>query len=349
MIERMSGTEDQRRLRRSEATSATAEISVVMPAYNARGFVDRSLPPLIAMWRRAEVKEVILVDDGSSDGTAEAAAALGAWVISTNRRLGQAAARNLGSQRASGDILWFVDADVAARDGGPGHIRHGLGSRDVTAIFGSYDDTPPAPNFLSQYKNLVHHFHHQTSLPDVSTFWSGCGAIWKEAFLAVGGFDPARSAIEDIEFGYRLKAAGGRIHVVPELQGTHLKVWKFRGLMITEIRDRAIPLARLVIRRGAGNELNIAITERIRAFIACLGTVLILTSLFGVTPWWLPVLFVLLAFAANLDLLALFERRNGWLFAIGGLLFHQFYYLYSSATYAWCWVAAAVDTPQRSQ
>ncbi len=48
---------------------------------------------------------------------------------------------------------------------------------DLAAVFGSYDDEPAAPNFLSQYKNLFHHFVHQQGSAEASTFWSGCGAI----------------------------------------------------------------------------------------------------------------------------------------------------------------------------
>jgi len=322
-----------------EVASGEAAITVIMPAYNCRTAIQSSLWPLLQMQRRGEISEIIVVDDGSTDGTAEAASASGARVISCGSRRGQAAARNLGAQEAAGDILWFVDADVVPKIDAARHVRQALASRDYAAVFGSYDDSPPARNFLSQYKNLAHHHYHQNVRRDVSTFWTGCGAVWKDVFLAVGGFDPNRPSIEDIEFGYRLRAAGGRIRQVPELQGTHLKVWTFRGLMITELRDRAVPWAFLLLSRGggAGDELNVAMTERFRALVACLCVVSLAASLTGLVPWWLPIVPLVTAFAANLELFALFQRRNGLLFAIGGMLFHQFYYLYSTAAYCWCW------------
>ena len=67
--------------------------------------------------------------------------------------------------------------------------------------------------FLSQYKNLVHHFYHHRGKREASTFWSGCGAVRKQAFLDAGGFDVeryTRPSIEDIELGYRLIKAGGK-------------------------------------------------------------------------------------------------------------------------------------------
>ena len=244
----------------------------------------------------------------------------------------------MGAQEAAGDILWFVDADVVVKSDAARHIRYVLTSGDYAAVFGSYDDRPAAPNFLSQYKNLVHHYYHQSHRREASTFWTGCGAVWKDAFLAAGGFDSALHAMEDIEFGYRLRGIGGRIRLAPEIQGTHLKIWTFWRLVITDLRDRAIPWAFILLKRGdAGDDLNVAVTEKIRALIACLGALSVLTSITGLTPWWAPAVPLASAFIANLELCDLLQRRKGLLFALGGLLFHQFYYLYSTAAYCCCW------------
>jgi hypothetical protein len=50
-------------------------------------------------------------------------------------------------------------------------------------LIGSYDDAPGANNFLSQYKNLFHHYTHQTGSEEASTFWGACGAIRRDVFL----------------------------------------------------------------------------------------------------------------------------------------------------------------------
>ena len=325
-----------------------ATITAIMPAYNCRAFIERSLAPLVAMQERGELCEIVVVDDGSTDGSAAAAASLGVRAMATGGRCGPGAARNLGARQAKGDILWFVDSDVVVRSNAAQHIRSALADHNYVAVFGSYDDAPPARNFLSRYKNLVHHHYHQSGSGEATTFWAGCGAVRKSAFLDVGGFDALRyprPSIEDIELGYRLCAAGGRIRLAAEVQGTHLKVWTLRGLLITEIRDRALPWSFLLLSRGhTGDELNIAMAERIRALIASLCALFIVISLAGLTSWWIPIALLSMAFAANLELFALFLRRNGFLFALGGLLFHQLYYLYSAAAYGWCW---AVTKGQR--
>jgi GT2 family glycosyltransferase len=331
---------------RADLLPATASenfsIAVIMPAYNAGPHIYRSLSPLLSMKRRGELLEVIVVDDGSTDGTAEIASSLGASVIGTGGRLGPAAARNLGARHASADVLWFVDSDVVPNIDAAQHLRRALYSRDIAAVFGSYDERPAVRNFFSQYKNLLHHHHHQNSEGKVSTFWAGCGAVWRERFLAENGFDAVRyprPSIEDIEFGYRLCASGAQIRVVPELQATHLKSWTLRSLVNTDLRDRAIPWAWLLLNReGAADDLNVTAAERIRALVSCLSAIFLCASLAGFAPWWLPFMLLLSAFTGNLELFTLFRRRNGVLFALGGLLYHQLYYLYSAATYGACWI-----------
>jgi glycosyltransferase involved in cell wall biosynthesis len=161
-------------------------ISVIMPACNCRTTIDCCLPPLLEMQGRGEICEIIVVDDGSTDDTAQVAAAAGARVITCKEPKGPAAARNLGVQHACGNIVWFVDADVVPKIDAARQVRQALATRDCTAVFGSYDDAPPARNFLSQYKNLVHYHYHQNIRRQVSTFWAGCGAIWKDVFLKLG-------------------------------------------------------------------------------------------------------------------------------------------------------------------
>lgn len=316
-------------------------ISVIMPVYNGRHFIPRSIPPLVAMLRRGELAEVIVVDDGSTDETPAMAAEMGARVIPSGGRLGPGGARNEAAKQAVGEILWFVDADVVVHDDAARELRAAFTEPGIVAAFGSYDDAPPAQNFLSQYKNLVHHFYHHRGRSEASTFWAGCGGIRKAAFLSAGGFDVVRytrPSIEDIELGYRLRAAGGRIVLSPALQGTHLKVWRFVNLIHTEVFCRAIPWSRLMLAQtGLVNDLNVGKAERLRAVLAGVFVLSLLAPMHPAMPWWTPLAGLGVVALANAELVKLFYRRKGVLFALGGLLFHQVYYLYSSAAFAWCW------------
>ncbi len=325
------------------------DISIIMPVYNGLGFIEKSLPPLVAMQQRGEIREVIVVDDSSTDDTVQVAEQLGARVIPSGGRLGPGAARNQAAKLAEGGILWFVDADVIIHDDAAQYMEQGFADDSVVAVFGSYDDKPPAQNFLSQYKNLVHHFYHHRGRQDASTFWAGCGAIRKQAFLDVGGFDVEtykRPSIEDIELGYRLRAAGGRILLIPELKSTHLKVWRFVNLIHTEVFCRAIPWSRLMLQQtGMVDDLNVSSQERLRAALAGVLVLVALAVILGWLPWWTLAVAVGVVFYANRELFKLFYRRKGLGFALAGLAFHQLYYLYSSAAFVYSWLECRLLKP----
>lgn len=317
-------------------------ISVIMPVYNGAEFVAQSLPPLMAMKDRDEILEVIVVDDLSTDDTPKIAADLGARVMPMENRSGPGAARNKAAKEAHGDIIWLVDADVVVHADAAGYLQATFADEKVVAMFGSYDDAPPAPNFASQYKNLIHHFYHQRGKREASTFWAGCGAIRRVDFLDVGGFNEAafnRPSVEDIELGYRLLATGGKIVLEPEFQSTHLKLWTFTDMIRTDVFRRAIPWARLMLARETlTDDLNVGASERARAVLAGLFLLSIPIAIAGVVPLWVPVIMLGFAIGANAHLFRYFMARKGIVFALGALVFHQLYYCYSSAAFAFCWL-----------
>jgi glycosyltransferase involved in cell wall biosynthesis len=251
--------------------SQRSSTSVVIPVYNG---ADRLRKCLLALVKSVvQPNEIIVVDDRSTDESAKVAAALGANVINSPLRQGPAAARNLGAQHATGDILIFLDSDVMVHPGTIGLIVEDL-DRDpgLAAVFGSYDDSPGAENFVSWYKNYQHHFVHQTNSTQACTFWSGCGGVRRELFLSFGGFDTAyhRPSIEDIEFGARLHRAGCDIKLNRNVQVQHLKRLSVAGLVRTDMCDRAIPWTRLLLKNGCEipQTLNLAIRHRISVALA---------------------------------------------------------------------------------
>jgi glycosyltransferase involved in cell wall biosynthesis len=328
-----------------------AEISVIMPVFNGVQYLVHSLPPLMEMLKRGELKEVIVVDDGATDGSAAYAAGIGATVIPSGGRKGPGGARNIAAAQAKGDVLWFIDADVVVHADAAKYVRAAFAAPSVVAVFGSYDDRPAAANFGSQYKNLVHHHYHQHASPNASTFWSGCGAIQKSSFLAVGGFDAdtyKSPSIEDVDLGYRLRAAGGLITLDRRLQSTHLKVWSVPELVRTDIFKRAIPWARMMLQRAEViDDLNVGTFERLRAALAGVTVLVCAAVIIGLIPaWWLIPVLITVA-TANWHLFRLFWRQRGLLFGVEGLAFHQIYYLYSGATFVGCWLEAKLTPKPR--
>jgi hypothetical protein len=137
---------------------------------------------------------------------------------------------------------------------------------EVDAVMGSYDRSPQAPNFISQYRNLMHCFVHHNSNREAMTFWAGCGGIRRQVFLDFGGFDEnyRSPAIEDIELGYRLAKANRKLVLSPGIQVKHLKRWSLRNVIKTDFFYRALPWSELTLRSGSmPNDLNLRISQRI--------------------------------------------------------------------------------------
>jgi glycosyltransferase involved in cell wall biosynthesis len=177
----------------------SARISVVIPAYNSSRYLSSCLDHLGRSGFRDY--ECIVVDDCSTDGSAEVARQYGVTVLYTDRRRGPAHARNLGAKAAQGEILCFLDADVCVYPDTLERIWRNFAEDDqLAAVMGSYDDAPEARDFVSMYRNLMHCFVHHNSQRNACTFWSGCGAIRKSVFLNFTGFDESydRPKIEDI-------------------------------------------------------------------------------------------------------------------------------------------------------
>jgi glycosyltransferase involved in cell wall biosynthesis len=241
------------------------EVSVVIPVYNAADTLDKCLSMLeLSLEQPAEC---IVVDDGSTDNSAQVALRHKAKLLSTNGRCGPARARNIGAQAATSPILLFLDADVLVNpETIPKIVAEFAADPDLDSVMGSYDNKPSAPNFVSQYRNLMHCFVHQNSNPAASTFWAGCGAIRRDVFLEFGGFNEMyrTPAIEDIELGYRMSREGRKLALGADIQVKHLKRWSLRSMMKTDFFLRALPWADLTIRSGwMPNDLNLRISQRI--------------------------------------------------------------------------------------
>jgi hypothetical protein len=144
-------------------------------------------------------------------------------------------------------------------------------------------------------------------------------------------------SIEDIELGYRIRRAGGRIVLDPTLHGKHLKVWTPRNAIHTDIFRRALPWSRLMIsREGVANDLNTSHGEKLKAAVAGLLILSILALPFRLSLWPLTLALVALAVALNRDFAAFLWRNGGLAFAARALAYHQLYYVYSAAAFVWC-------------
>ena len=338
-------------------------VSVVIPAWNATSTLSECLQSL-ADCAETDTEnpqyECIVVDDASTDGTAATAVSYGARVVTLQTQSGPATARNRGAAVAQGDVLFFVDADVQVRPGTLARVvRHFEKEDGADAVIGSYDDNPASRGFFSLYKNLSHHYIHQTAQTEAQTFWAGCGAVRRSVFQAVDGFNEAygQPSVEDIELGYRLRNCGYRIELDKELQVTHLKHWTFRSMMWTDITQRVIPWSRLLLARDSMPvDLNLQRTHRVSVALlgAALATSAVLTLLVwlgGVevsrVAWTGPMAMLGVTVALNIPLYSFFARKVGLGFALRSIPVHLAYYVYSGASFAWVALSVRIRRPTR--
>ncbi len=311
-------------------------LSIVIPVRNGGDSFRQCLASLKHFG--AIAVEMIIVVDGGTDDSWRWAEVSGAKVLKLPKSGGPARARNIGAQAATGDILFFMDADVTINADTLSGVVYAFSQQpNLAALIGSYDDAPGAPNFLSQYKNLFHHYTHQNACEEASTFWGACGAIRRHVFLEVGGFDEVYRypSIEDIELGYRLKRAGHRIQLCKTVQVKHLKHWGVVSLLRAEVFYRALPWTELLWRdRQFVNDLNLKTSSRLS---------LVLTySLLGILVasfWWtnlvnVAVILGLALLVLNLPVYQFFQQKRGIWFALQTIPWHWLYFLYSGLAFA---------------
>jgi GT2 family glycosyltransferase len=284
-----------------------------------------------------------VVDDHSSDNSVAVAESFNTRIIRLDRQYGAAYARNRGAEAARGDILLFVDSDIVINHDCMEKVVKAFHDHPgIAALFGSYDDEPGCSDFCSQYKNLFHHYVHQTSMEDASTFWCGCGAIRREIFIKSGGFDQDRysnASIEDIELGSRLKSMGYRILLYKDLQVKHLKRWTFFLLLRADIFYRAMPWSSLIIERNLMiSDLNLQISDKISAGLVCLSAVMLPFSIAYPKIIYVVILNLSVVFILNYKLYGFFFKNRGLKFAVLVFNMQLLYYIYSSAAFAFCWL-----------
>ena len=320
-------------------SSSVPGLSVIIPVRNAAAHLDRCLAAIFASHFRDF--ECLVVDDGSTDESAATAARFRCRVIRLAANHGPARARNLAAKQARSELLFFTDADVAVAPETLGRVKkHFDKSPCPDAVIGSYDDDPPGPSWLSQYKTLQQHFVHQNSSEQAVSFWSGCGAVSKDRFFRVGGFSESytRPSVEDIELGYRLRADGAKILLDKDLQVKHWKQWTLGQLLRTDIFDRGVPWTELILRSSSmPRDLNLQVSQRLS--VALMHLAAASAAAWGIFFRGSPAGIVTALAAAgvvaaiNFRFYAFLTRRRGIWFALRAIPVHFLYYYYSGIAF----------------
>ena len=311
-------------------------VGVIVPVYNGQRTIARCLSALVQSDQ--VVPRIIVVDDNSSDDSGALALEMGVDVIRTpDGPLGPAHARNLAAKEIDTDIIVFVDSDVEVHPDAIRLLVEPLGTDPpIAATFGSYDDQPGCTRVAALYVNLRHYCTHQANAGVAETFWAGLGAVRRETFLAMGGFDESFTvpSIEDVELGVRLRRAGHQLRTIPAAQGKHLKDWTLTQLWLTDVFARAIPWSSLMMEAdGVRGTLNAANDQKIAAMLAPLIGLTAILGLLTSNYWWVATVICMIGWVVpNRKLFRLLFQRGGLRALLGGMALHWIYYIYATSS-----------------
>jgi GT2 family glycosyltransferase len=204
--------------------------SIVIPTHDRLPQLQRVLEALAHQERPMDDVEVVVVSDGSSDGTDEHLARLEppfAMVACATPNRGPAAARNRGVELASGDLVLFLDDDVVPTTAWLGaHLDAHARAGDVVVIGPMV--TPPgavlSPWVRWMHGRIAEQYVAMTSgrwAPTARQFFTGNASLARRHVIDAGGFDPSFTRAEDVELAYRLDERGLRFVFAPEAVGHH--------------------------------------------------------------------------------------------------------------------------------
>jgi len=321
-------------------------ISVVIPVYNGEATLAGCIESLLGQTIPAH--EIIVVNDGSRDGTVEVAGRYPVRLLDLERNQGAARAKNRGAEIATGEVLFFTDADCHLQPEGLDCILETLADPDIDGVVGLLGQSCPYPNFASQFKNLWMHFTYARQPRRVGLFFTSAAAIRREIFQREGGFDPhyaGASITEDIEFGQRLLAKHYLLVIDKRLTVEHQKHYGAKGVLRTDLQ-RARGLFQTYLRNKASEEPRAhyaSVPWYFQAGVGVLGLGLallligIVAALLGAgrTALWLGLALCLLSLALNAPFLLALTRWRGLWFGVKSVGFLFIDLLFSGLGILW--------------
>ncbi len=203
-------------------STAAPFLSVIIPNYNGVATIGACLEALLAADH--DDYEVVVVDDGSTDGSVELIRSFPCRLLTQDTRRGASAARNAGAAAARGSFLFFIDADCLVLPDTMTAVERAVREYGAAVVVGgTYTPRAYDPGFFSSFQStFINHF--ETKHPDDPDYIaSHAMLIAADTFRAGGGFPEAfLPIIEDVEFSHRLRRAGYGLRMDPRILVRHV-------------------------------------------------------------------------------------------------------------------------------
>ncbi len=217
---------------------AQLEISVIIPAYQAEDCIGQCVAALAQQSVARESYEVLVVDDGSTDATAERARAAGADRVLTVPHGGPSAARNAGIEAARGTLVLFTDADCEPSPDWIARMTAPLSDPGVTGVKGAYRTRQTALIARLVQLEFEVRYARMATLPQIDFVDTYAAAYRRDVLRDYGGFDtafPIPSA-EDVDLSFRLARAGHRLLFAPDAWVWHRHPPTLKAYLLRKMR-----------------------------------------------------------------------------------------------------------------
>ncbi len=323
------------RMPRERSGVSGFSVSVVIPVRNGAATIAACLKAALAS--RYHDFEVIVVDDGSADGTAEIAGRYACTLIRLPTSAGASRARNVGAFHAKGEILFFTDADCLLCENTLAAAVERLTSANRnTVIGGTYTASPGDAGFFNAFQSVFVNFSEGRGLGsgrdsgDADYIAAHAMAIHAQTFRESGGFtEHYLPILEDVDFSHRLRRSGYELLMDAGIQVRHLFNFSLLGSIRNGFRKSkfwtiySLHNRDLLADSGTashGLKLNVAIL---------FGSILALLLTIGrgsLEPAIAVCLLMALNILVNRGLIAAFHRTGGLAFAISATVYYLLLY-----------------------
>jgi cellulose synthase/poly-beta-1,6-N-acetylglucosamine synthase-like glycosyltransferase len=193
---------------------------VIVPVRDGESTIADCLDSILATDYPAERREIVVVDNGSSDGTAAVIRARPVRYLREGRR-GVSNARNRGIAESTGEILAFVDADCLVEPQWLTELVRPFEDPDVGSVAGDLQHAPPTTAAERQAARMLGNWQRFAFTSNPAYPITANAAYRRDVLEEIGPFDPHMTRAQDVELGLRFQERSGRRLVYAERATAH--------------------------------------------------------------------------------------------------------------------------------
>ncbi len=304
-------------------------VSIIIPVRNGAATIARCLEAALAS--RYERFEVIVVNDGSDDRSAEIIKTFPCTLVELPRPSGVSRARNIGAVNSHGDILFFTDADCLLNEDAVEIAVATLSSAGRDVIVGGTYTLEPADNrFFSAFQSVFVHYAESRGADKSDYIPAHAMVLYADTFRKSGGFpEKFLPILEDVEFSHRLRRTGHRLILYPGIQVRHLFNYSLLGSVSNGFRKSKYWTIYSIHNRDLLADSGTASQALKLNVVALFCSILVaLLALSTRDAWFFVIITVLMALniTVNRDLLRAFYRARGMTFAFAASAYYLLVY-----------------------